>query len=129
MAPIALPPAALPGQVRLVQRQRQQAVVAQPVVIVDVLIAQRQSEHPLPKQAPQRVLHTRRIAVVNEAGCQPPSDLECLVGSSQQHGTAIGREAPAVELGNHVTASQARQRERIRSTLCRHGHCSLRSVN
>ena len=34
-----------------------------------------------------------------------------------------------VELGNHVTASQARQWERIRSTLCRHGHCSLRSVN
>ena len=28
MAPIALPPAALPGQVRPVQRQRQQAVVA-----------------------------------------------------------------------------------------------------
>ena len=56
MAPVALPQTAFAAEVVAAQGERQQAVVAQPVVVAEVLIPQRQPEQALGQQALQGML-------------------------------------------------------------------------
>jgi len=55
-----------PQQIRFADRQRQQGIVAQPVVVVEVLVAQRLAEHALAQQLLDRVLDALRAPVVGE---------------------------------------------------------------
>ena len=90
MAPVALPQTAFAAEVVAAQGERQQAVVAQPVVVAEVLIPQRQPEQALGQLALQGMLAAAGVAVIDEAGGQAPGQADALVDSLQQQGATIG---------------------------------------
>ena len=60
MAPVALAHAALTGPVGAAEREREQAVVAQGVMVVDILVAEREPVQALGDQVLQGMLAARR---------------------------------------------------------------------
>ena len=65
-APVALAHAALPGDVVAAHGEREQAVGAQPVVVVEALAPQGEGEQALGEQVPQGVLAAAGGAVIGE---------------------------------------------------------------
>ncbi len=105
MSPVALPQTAFAAEVVAAQGERQQAVVAQPVVVAEVLIPQRQPEQALSQQALQGMLAAAGVAVIDEAGGQAPGQADALVDSLQQQGATIGGHAAAVKASAHLAAA------------------------
>ena len=105
MAPAALAHAALPGHVRPAEREREQAVVAQGVMIVDIFVAERESIQALGDQIVQGMLATRGIAVIAEAGGHAAGLVERAVRGLQQQGAPIGGHATPVEAGDHLATA------------------------
>ena len=60
-----------PLRLELAQQHRQQRIMPQMVVIVEILVAQRQAEHPLPTSVRTCVLDQLGIAVIREAAGKP----------------------------------------------------------
>ncbi|PCC68177.1 hypothetical protein NAEX_01186 [Nannocystis exedens] len=72
MAPVAHPLALLAGRIGLAYRQREQGIVAEHVVVVQVLVTTQQAQHALREQFLDGVLDAARVAVVPEAGREVP---------------------------------------------------------
>ena len=121
MPPVLRPPPPLPGHVRTPARQREGAVGAQPVMVVEVLVARRQGQHPLRHQRLQAMLDALWVAVVPEARRQPRRHPEAPVDLPQQQHAAIGRQPAAVEPACHRTPAKAFKRQWRRGTVCVHG--------
>ena len=66
LAAVARQQPVLPGRVELADHRRQQRVQPEAVVVVEVLVAQRQAKHPLAHQFPDAVLNGIGLAVVDE---------------------------------------------------------------
>ena len=120
-APVPLPRALRAGRVRLADQQRQQAVAAQRVVVVQILVAQRQPVHPLRHQLPRRVLHLPAVAMILEAARDPGHQPQPPVHLAQQHAAAVRGEPAAVEAGDNPAASEAVKFKLRGSTLCSQG--------
>ena len=105
MAPVALPHVAFAAEVVAAQGEREQAVVAQPVLVAEVLIAEREPEQALGEQALQGMLAAARFSVIDEACGQPLGQADALVDGLQQQGAAIGGHAAAVKAGAHLAAA------------------------
>jgi hypothetical protein len=67
MPAVALARPLCAGEVALAHRQRQQRVVAQGVMVVEILIALRLCQHPLRDQLLHAVLDAGRVAMIGEA--------------------------------------------------------------
>lgn len=87
---------------KLAHQHRHRWIVPQPIVIVEVLIAQRLSEHPLPHQRLHLVFHQLRPAAIAEAAGKPAHQPQRTVGRAQQHRAAIRRDRSAVERRFHT---------------------------
>ena len=120
MPPVPRPPPPLPGHVRTPARQREGAVGAQPVMVVEVLVARRQGQHPLRHQRLQAMLDPPRV-VVAEARRQPRRHPEAPVDLPQQQHAAVRRQPAAVEPAHHRPPAKAFKRQLRRGTLCAHG--------
>ena len=118
MAPVALAHAALTGHVGAAEREREQAVVAQGVMVIDILVAEREPVQALGDQVLQGMLAARRIAVIAEAGGHAGGQLEGAVGGPQDDGPAVRGHAAAVEAGDHLSAAVVREFDC--GTVCRH---------
>jgi hypothetical protein len=79
--------------------------VAQLVVIVDVLVTERDPEHPLPNQRHDFMLDQIRTARVMEAGGKPFRQLDCTICRPQQQRPGVGRHRTAIEGRNNFTPS------------------------
>jgi hypothetical protein len=112
----AVPP---PGR-QLAGQDRHHRVVAQLVMVVQVLVAQGHGEHPLAHQGRHLVLDQLRPARVPEATGQPPDQIDRPVRGPQQQRAGVRRHRPAVKTRHHLTAFDACKSELIRVTLCRH---------
>lgn len=123
MAPVPLAGAARSSDVVAAHGEGQQAVVAQAIVVRDVLIAEHESEQALGEQVLERMLTTARIAVIDEAGSQTLGQAAAMVGGPQQEGTAIGGHATAVKAGLDFAAAVIGEIDR--DTVCGHGACFL----
>ena len=88
MPAIARPPPLSPRDVRLPRRHRQQRVVPQHVVVVEVLVPAGQRQHPLAHELLDRVLDQRRIAMIREAGGELPQQPAALGDLAQQEQAA-----------------------------------------
>jgi len=77
--------------------RRKQRIVTQRIVIVQVFIAQRQTEQPLPQQRRQAVFDERRIAPVDEAASQTINQLQPLVDPAQEQGPRVAGQRAAIE--------------------------------
>ena len=73
LVPVALANPILSGQVVALHRQRKQTVVPKLVVVVEVLVPQREAEQPLGDQLPHRVLDALLAPVVSVSRRVRPS--------------------------------------------------------
>jgi hypothetical protein len=64
VTPVALPLALLASRIGLADRQREQGVVAEHVVVVQVLVAAQQAQHALREQLLDGVLDSARVPVI-----------------------------------------------------------------
>ena len=107
-------------RLELVGEQREHRVVAQLVVVVDVLVAERDADDPLPDQRRQRVHHLVLLALVDEARGDPLDQPDRAIGVPQQQPAGVRTQGAAVERGHHPPPSEAFKLELFRVTLCRH---------
>ena len=112
--------AARPACPELAHDRGQHRVVAQGVVVDQVLVTQRQGEHALADQGGQAVLDLIRRAVIDETGREPPDQADRPIGGAQEQRAGVGGDRPAIESGHHGTALDACKVEPIRATVCRH---------
>ena len=83
-----------PSHVRTAADQGQRSVIAQPVMVVDILSPQRQGHHRLCDKGLEEMINTRGIAIVNETGCQTSGGVEQAIGfpgSRHRHRKSSGR--------------------------------------
>jgi len=88
----------------LAHQHRKHRIVPQPVVIVEVLVAQRLPEHTLTDQRPNLMLHQLRLTVVPEAAGKALEQAERPVGRSQQQRSTIRADRSTVECRLYPTA-------------------------
>lgn len=93
-------------------------VPAQPVVIVQVLIAQTQPEHPLPEHARHIVPHLARRSRIDQPRCHPIQQPEATIHFTQQQRPAIAGDLTATEFGLHRAPTQRRKVKPIACTIC-----------
>ena len=115
--PVARPPAPLPGHVPAPARQRQHAVRAQTVVVVQVLVARRQTQHPLGDQRLQTMLDQQHRPVVPETARQTLGHPEPPVNLPQQQHPTVRRQPTAVEPAHHRAAAETFKTQLGRDTL------------
>jgi hypothetical protein len=108
------------GGRQLVRQRRQHRVMAQLVVVVEVLIAQRNANHPLHHQRLDRMLGVGRIAAVLEAGRQAAGQPQHPICGPQQQGTGIAGDGATIKGRNNRAAFSRCKRKQVRVTLCRH---------
>ena len=101
-------------------------VVAQPVVVDQVLVAERDPEHPLPDQRRHLVHHPLRRPAVGEAGREALDQPDSPVGCPEQQPSRIRRNLTAIEIRHHRAAIDRCESHRLRATLCRHRGALLR---
>ncbi len=120
VAAVAPAAAAFACEVLLAAQQGQQRVRAQLIVIVEVLLTQRQPVDTLGDKLPHAVFDLLGLAVIAEASGELPHDACALFGLAQQHGAAVGGDRAAIETGHHLAAAVVGEGEAGLSTLC-HG--------
>ena len=78
-----------PLRLEPVGEQCEHRIVAQLVVIVDVLVAQGDADDPLPDQRRQRVHHLVLLALIHEARGDPLDQPDRAIGVAQQQPAAV----------------------------------------
>ena len=126
---VARPPPPLTGHVPTPARQRQHAVETQTVVIVQILVARRQAQHPLRHQGLQTMLDPRHRAMVPEATRQTLRHPEPTVDLPQQQHPTIRRQPAPVEPAHHTPPPKAFKTQLRRNTLWLHGAAPPGSVS
>ena len=84
LAAVLLPPARRTFQIPLATQQRQQRIALQLVVIVEILVAQRQAIDPLLNQLAELVLHSVGAPVIGKTGGELAHDPGSLLDLAQQ---------------------------------------------
>ena len=107
-------------RLQLVGEQRQHRITAKGVVVVDVLVPQRDRDDPLADQRRQRVDHLVGAPMIGEACRNAFDQPHRPVRLPQQHRPGIRRHCPAVERRHHLPAIEGFEFELSRATLCLH---------
>jgi hypothetical protein len=104
------------GPLRLepVGEQREHRVVAQLVVIVHVLVAERDAHDPLPDQGRQGVHHLVLLAVVLEARGDPLDQPDGSISVPQQQTAGVRSHCAAVERRHHPPPAKSLQTRTVR---------------
>ena len=89
-------------------------------MVDQVLIARRQSEHPLADQRLDLVLDQLRAAKVAEAGGEAINQADRPVRRAKQQRAGVRRDASAVESRHYGTAFDGYKSEQIRDTVRLH---------
>jgi len=104
----------------LAGQHRQDRVVPQLVVVVEILVAERQPEDPLADQRLDRMLDRLRYPRIAEASGELPDDPGRPARLPKQQCAGIGADHAAVEFAHHFATVDGSKLERILDTLCRH---------
>ena len=107
-------------EVLFAAEQGQQRVRAQLIVIVEVLIPQRQPVDALGDQLWHAVFDLRGLPIIVETVGEFPHDAGALFELAQQHRAAVGADRAAIETGHHLAAAMFGKGEAGLGTLC-HG--------
>ena len=105
---------------KLAGEHRQDRIVAQLVVIDDILVAQRNPEDPLPDHRCHRVLDQLGRPAVAKTPGKSPDQPDRPVGRSQQQPAGVRGDLAAVKTGHHRPPLDACKTQQIRATLCLH---------
>ena len=112
--------AILAARLHLAHQRRQNGIVSQVVVIIDVLVAERQTEYALAYQRGDGVLDEIGVAFVRERRGETLDQSDCLVGRTQQQSARVRGDRPTVEGCHDPPPVDASEIQRIRCTVCRH---------
>jgi len=105
---------------KLAGEYRHHRVMAQLVVVVEVLIAERDRKHPLAHQCRNLVLDQLRAPRVVKARCKPSDHSDRAIRGPQQQRASIRRDQAAIKSGFHRAAVHYSKIKAFRATLCRH---------
>ena len=94
--------------------------MAQLVVVDQVLVAQRDPEHPLTHQSPHRVFDQLRRTVIGEAAGKALNQADLPIGGAEQHRSGLRGHRAAVKRRYHPSPFNACKAKQIRATLCLH---------
>ena len=83
----------------------QQRVTAQEVVVVEVLITQRQAVNPLGDQFLDRMLDEQWVAVITKAGGHLAAEAQALVDLAQEQRAAVTVKIAAAEVGDDAAGA------------------------
>ncbi len=119
--PVPLPGPPRAGGIGLAHQQRQQAVGAQRVVVVEVLVAQGDPVHPLRDQLRDRMLDLPGMAMIGEATRDPLHQPQPTVHLAQQDAAPVRGESAPIETTDDLTATEGVKFKLSRRTLCAHG--------
>ena len=108
------------GGHQLVRQRRQHRVMAELVVVIEILIAQRNADNPLHHQRLDRVLGVGGITTILEAGRQATGQPQHPVRRPQQQGTGVTGDGATIKRRNNRTPFGTCKIEQLRVTLCRH---------
>ena len=104
----------------LAAEHRHDRVVAQLVVVDQVLVAQRNPEHPLTHQARHLVDHQVGRSVIGKAAGKALDHSDLPIGGAEQHRPGLRGHHAAVERGHHLPPFDGCKAKQIRATLCLH---------
>ena len=105
IAPIPDPRPLRAEQVPLTHQQRQQWIATELVMVVPILVAQRQRIDPLRHQRLHRVLDAARVPVVGETGGKLPDQPSPGFHLPQQHRPTIRAQPPPVKARLHLPST------------------------
>src|SRR3954471_8768663 len=94
--------------------------MAELIVVVEILIAERNANNPLHHQRLNRVLGVGRIAAVLEASRQATGQAQHPIRGPQQQCTSVAVDGATIEGCNNRAAFSRCKRKQVRVTLCRH---------
>ena len=89
-------------------------------MVVEVLIAQHQTEDPLPNYRLDLMLDIAGIAPVAEAGGKPTHQPEAAIHQAQQQCARVRGDVATVETGHNRAPIYRFKFEQLRRTLCLH---------
>ena len=107
-------------RLELAGQYRHHRIVAQFVVIVEVLVAKCDPEHPLPDQGRDLVLDQFRSPLIAKAPRKPIDHSNRAIRGPQQQPSRIRRHQSAVKSGFHRAAFNNSKIKAFCATLCRH---------
>ena len=90
------------------------------VVVIEVLIAERNPEHPLADQGGHRVLDQILTAMIAKAGGKSIHQIDRAIGRAEQQSTRIRRHQSRIEGRFHNPAFHHSKIKSFCATLCRH---------
>src|SRR3954464_15283733 len=94
--------------------------MAELIVVVEILIAERNADNPLHHQRFDRMLGVGRIAAVLETGRQAMGQPQHPIRGPQQQGTGVAGEGATIEGRNNRASVSRCKRKQVRVTLCWH---------
>jgi len=94
--------------------------MAELIVVDQVFIARRQSEHALADQRLDLVLDQLLAAHIVEAGGEAIDEADRPVGRAKQQRAGVRSDASAVESRRHRTSFDGYKSKQIRDTVCLH---------
>ena len=113
----------------LAGKRRQHRVVAQPIVVDEVLVTERDAEHALRHHRRDAMLDLGLDPRVIEAGSEPGDQANRAVGRTEQQRSGIRGDLATIERGDHPAALDHFIPEQIAATLCRHRGTPLHRLN
>jgi hypothetical protein len=94
--------------------------MAQMIVVVEVLVAERKAKQTLADERLQAVLDQLGRPRVDEAGREPRHEADCPVCLPEQQRARIRGHGPAIEASHNLAALHGSEIQRILATLCWH---------
>ena len=104
----------------LAGQDRHDRVVAQRVMVDQILVTECQAKHPLPNQGRHRVLDQLGHALVGETAGKPLDQPDRPVGGAEQQRAGIRSHRAAVKRGHYRAPCDRYKAKQIRATLCLH---------
>ncbi len=104
----------------LAAEHRHDWVVAQLVVVDQVLVAQRNPEQPLTDQGRHLVDHQGGGTVIGEAAGKALDQSDLPIGGAEQHRSGLRGHRPTVERRHYLAPFNRCKAKQIRATLCLH---------
>ena len=112
--------AVLAPRFQLARQHRHHRIVAQFVVVVEILIAERDREHPLADQCRDLMLDQFRAPLVVKARRKPIHHPNRTIRGSQQQRSRIRCHQSGIKCGFHRAAFNDSKIKAFCATLCRH---------
>src|SRR5439155_286619 len=103
------------------RQHSQQRVLPQLLMIIQILVSQRQTVDPLRQQLLHRMLHKNRVAPIQKALGQPRQQVQPPVGLPQQQPTAVSGQRSSIETGYYLAGKMVSKLEGRLVTLCHSG--------